>query len=76
VEDEELRLGTEVEGVPEVRSTMSQISDSVGSEQKGSRSAVPGSGITSMSLAWIACQPRIDEPSKPKPSSKEDSSSS
>jgi hypothetical protein len=55
---------------------MSQISDRVGSEQKGSISAVAGSGITSMSLAWIACQPRIEDPSKPKPSSKEDSSSS
>src|SRR3990172_3278328 len=56
-------------------STMSQMSESVGSEQNGSITAVVGSGITSMSLAWIACQPRMDEPSKPKPSSKDDSSS-
>ncbi len=27
--------------------------------------AVAGSGMTSMSEAWIGCQPRIDEPSKP-----------
>ena len=35
----------------------------------GSITAVVGSGITSMSLAWIGCQPRIDEPSNPEPSS-------
>src|SRR5262249_37414329 len=35
----------------------------------GSITAVAGSGMTSMSLAWIGCQPRIDEPSKPRPSS-------
>jgi len=43
---------------------------------KGSIIAVSGSGTTSMSLLSMAFQPRIDEPSKPKPSSKEDSSSS
>src|SRR5438874_1307961 len=48
---------------------MLQISDSVGSAQNGSITAVAGSGITSMSLAWIGCQPRIDEPSNPRPSS-------
>src|SRR5437762_887637 len=48
---------------------MLQISDSVGSAQNGSITAVVGSGITSMSLAWIGCQPRIDEPSNPSPSS-------
>src|SRR5579862_77631 len=48
---------------------MLQISDSVGSAQNGSITAVLGSGITSMSLAWIGCQPRIDDPSNPKPSS-------
>jgi purine nucleoside phosphorylase len=31
---------------------------------------VSGSGITSMSLALMGCQPRMLEPSKPKPSSK------
>src|SRR5438876_6019239 len=55
---------------------MLQISDSVGSAQNGSITAVLGSGITSMSLAWIGCQPRIEEPSKPSPSSKTLSSSS
>src|SRR5712664_3300968 len=43
---------------------------SVGSLVNGSITAVSGSGITSMSLASIACQPRIDDPSKPRPSSK------
>jgi hypothetical protein len=33
-------------------------------------------GITSMSLALMGCQPRMLEPSKPKPSSKLPSSSS
>src|SRR5271154_1043311 len=51
-------------------SWMVQISDSVGSLVKGSSTAVSGSGITSMSLLSIACQPRIDDPSKPRPSSK------
>ena len=36
----------------------------------GSTIAVSACGTTSMSLSLIACQPRIDEPSKPKPSSK------
>src|SRR5262249_54476486 len=48
---------------------MLQINDSVGSAVNGSITAVAGSGMTSMSLAWIGCQPRIDEPSKPRPSS-------
>src|SRR6201993_1909816 len=48
---------------------MLQISDSVGSGGNGSITAVLGAGTTSMSLAWIGCQPRIDEPSNPRPSS-------
>src|SRR5574341_1022203 len=48
---------------------MLQINDNVGSAQNGSSTAVLGSGITSMSLAWMGCQPRIEEPSKPRPSS-------
>src|SRR5438552_3478961 len=48
---------------------MLQISDSVGSAQNGSMTAVLGSGTTSMSLAWMGCQPRIEEPSNPSPSS-------
>ncbi len=43
---------------------------------KGSITAVVGSGITSMSEAWISAQPRMDEPSKPSPSSKISSFSS
>src|ERR1035437_6099544 len=48
---------------------MLQISDKVGCSGNGSMTAVFGSGITSMSLAWIGCQPRIEEPSNPRPSS-------
>ena len=55
---------------------MSQINDIVGCSIKGSITAVVGSGITNMSDAFIGCQPRIDDPSNPNPSSKESSSSS
>src|SRR5438128_1853453 len=51
-------------------STMVQMSESVGSWLKTSTHAVVGSGMTSMSLAWMAFQPRMDEPSKPRPSVK------
>jgi hypothetical protein len=44
--------------------------------RNGSMYAVFGSGIRSMSDSWISWNPRIDEPSKPCPSSKVDSSSS
>src|SRR3954468_18603706 len=57
-------------------STMLQISESVGSFMNGSISAVSASGTTSMSLAWMGAQPRIDDPSKPSPSSKMPSLSS
>src|SRR3954468_16308181 len=57
-------------------STMLQISDSVGSFMNGSMVAVSESGTTSMSLAWIGIQPRIDDPSNPRPSSKTPSVSS
>src|SRR6478672_3146982 len=50
-----------------------QISDSVGYCVNGSIFAVVGSGMSSMSEALIGCQPRIDEPSSPKPSSNESS---
>src|SRR5437764_13231388 len=36
----------------------------------GSITTVSGSGIRSMSDSWISWKPRIDEPSKPSPSSK------
>jgi len=51
-------------------STISQITDSVGVSQNGSRSAVDATGISSMSDSEMPCQPRIEEPSKPSPSSK------
>src|SRR5712692_9649875 len=57
-------------------STMLQMSDSVGSFMNGSMVLVSGSGNTSMSLAWIGIHPRIEEPSKPSPSSKTASVSS
>jgi len=47
---------------------MSHVNTSVGRAKNGSMNAVVGSGIISMSLSLIACQPRIDEPSKPMPS--------
>jgi hypothetical protein len=55
---------------------MLQISESVVRVMNGSTTAVSGSGITSMSEAWIGCQPRMDDPSKPNPSSKLSSLSS
>src|SRR5208283_3511993 len=54
----------------------SQERDSVGLAANGSMKAVAGSGKTSMSDELIALQPRIDEPSKPRPSVKTDSVSS
>src|SRR5574342_1081933 len=59
-----------------IGSTMLQMSDSVGSAMNGSMTAVSASGTTSMSEAWIACQPRIEEPSNPRPPSKTASLSS
>ena len=59
-----------------IGSMMLQMSESVGSAMNGSITAVLGSGITSMSEAWIACQPRIEEPSNPSPSSNTSSDSS
>src|SRR5437764_15425785 len=49
---------------------MVQVTLRVGMAQKGSMKAVAGSGMASMSEASIDFQPRMDEPSKPKPSSK------
>src|SRR5689334_21065671 len=59
-----------------IGSTMLQVRDSVGFAMKGSMAAVAGSGTASMSDALIGCQPRIDEPSSPEPSSKSSSLSS
>ena len=54
---------------------MLQIITSVGMVVNGSMKAVSGCGTTSMSLSLIACQPRMLEPSKPRPSSNTSSSS-
>src|SRR5712692_5729928 len=55
---------------------MVQVNESVGTAMKGSIKAVAGSGIASMSEASILFQPRMLEPSKPSPSSKDSSVSS
>src|SRR5918993_2688398 len=47
---------------------MSQVSESVGTDSTGSTNAVERSGRSSMSLSWIAWNPRMEEPSKPSPS--------
>src|SRR5213593_3082347 len=52
---------------------MVQVNESVGTAQKGSTKAVAGSGMASMSEASIDFHPRMDEPSKPKPSVKDSS---
>src|SRR5215475_548653 len=49
---------------------MVQVNDKVGSTQKGSIKAVSGSGMASMSEASMLFQPRMLEPSKPRPSLK------
>src|SRR5713226_2284596 len=53
---------------------MLQIIVKVVSLQNGSMNAVSATGMTSMSDSLIACQPRMLEPSKPRPSSKTASS--
>src|ERR1041384_4824990 len=55
---------------------MVQVTLKVGMAQKGSMKALAGSGMASMSDASIDFQPRIEEPSKPKPSAKTSSVSS
>src|ERR1700722_13109802 len=52
---------------------MVQVNDKVGTAQKGSMKAVAGSGMASMSEASMDFQPRMDEPSKPRPSAKDSS---
>ena len=49
---------------------MSAITLTVGSRKNGSITVVSGSGMASMSDTLIFCQPRIDDPSNPTPSSK------
>src|SRR5437868_6193529 len=55
---------------------MVQVSERVGITQKGSINAVAGSGMASMSEASMDFQPRMEEPSNPKPSEKTSSVSS
>src|SRR5215510_14307688 len=55
---------------------MVQVNDNVGTAQNGSMNAVAGTGMASMSDASMLFHPRMDEPSKPKPSSKTSSVSS
>src|SRR5712671_3859439 len=55
---------------------MVQVTLKVGTAQKGSMKALAGSGMASMSEASIDFQPRMEEPSKPKPSAKTSSVSS
>src|ERR1043165_6916046 len=55
---------------------MVQVTERVGTAQKGSMKAVRGSGMASMSEASMDFQPRMLEPSKPKPASKTSSVSS
>src|SRR6476620_11618013 len=47
---------------------MVQVRERVGTAQKGSMKAVSGSGRASMSDASMDFQPRMEEPSKPRPS--------
>src|SRR5919112_5275710 len=51
---------------------MKKLTTSVFAERNGSRYAVVGSGNSDMSDSWIAWKPRIDEPSKLRPSSNTD----
>src|SRR5438874_2692697 len=53
-----------------IGSRTSQMIDKVVWLMNGSSLAVPATGSRSMSDSLIACQPRIDEPSKPNPCSK------
>src|SRR5438093_8082673 len=52
---------------------MVQVKERVDSAMKGSMKAVAGSGMANMSEASMDFQPRIEEPSKPRPSLKESS---
>src|ERR1051325_4747866 len=55
---------------------MVQVNDRVGTAMKGSMNAVAGSGMANMSDASMLFQPRMLEPSKPRPSPKDSSLSS
>ena len=68
------RRGSLSYGSRVIGSRISQTSDRVGASVNGSSMAVEASGMRSMSLSEMPCQPRIEEPSKPSPSSNADSS--
>src|SRR6267154_3497763 len=55
---------------------MVQVSERVDSAMNGSMKAVAGSGMANMSDASMDFQPRMEEPSKPRPSLKDSSLSS
>src|SRR5437867_8067821 len=55
---------------------MVHVSESVGSAINGSMKALAGSGMASMSEASMDFQPRMLDPSKPRPSAKESSANS
>src|SRR5437773_9643608 len=55
---------------------MVQVSERVASAMNGSMKAEFASGMASMSEASMDFQPRMEEPSKPRPSEKESSASS
>src|SRR6266496_658806 len=55
---------------------MVQVSERVASAMNGSMKAELGSGMANMSEASMDFQPRMEEPSKPRPSLKESSFSS
>src|SRR5678809_1280477 len=56
--------------------TTSQISDRVGIWHAGSMNAVSAWGISTMSDSWISWNPRMEDPSNPRPSVKMSSFSS
>src|SRR3954451_22479142 len=64
--------GSRLYASPVIGSWMKKFSTSVFADRNGSTYAVVGSGNSDMSDSWIAWKPRIEEPSKFRPSSKTD----
>src|SRR5262245_8459084 len=60
--------GSRVKSSWVIGSTTSAITLTVGSAKNGSSLAVEASGTASMSDSWMPCHPRIEDPSKPTPS--------
>ncbi len=67
--------GSRVNSFRLMGSTTLAITLTVGFAKNGSMRPVAGSGTAIMSDSWMPIQPRIDEPSNPRPSSKVPSSS-